>query len=349
MDSLPLFSTHVPKTLVIINRLYTLGCSIGMLSLIYFRVSSLFVTDQLTNDKPPLMASLLIFAAELIILFIWLVNQLARWRMVIRTPIPERLPKDEKLPGIDVFIFTADPNMEPTVDVMNTVISAMAMDYPPEKLHVYVSDDAGSSITLHGMREAWSFARSWLPFCKKYRKIVKTGCPELFFSALESGFGDDEFIEEMKKIKGKYEEFKERVNAYNIYGKKASTTTPQDHPAAIEVIGDKLTSNSAAVEQDKMPLLVYVAREKRPSQPHHFKAGAINALLRVSALKSNSPYILLLDCDMHCNDPGSARKAMCFHLDPKISPTLAFVQYPQQFRNIGQYDIYNGSMRAALK
>ncbi|KAK6929824.1 Cellulose synthase [Dillenia turbinata] len=356
MDSLPLFSTHVPKTLVIINRLYTLICSIGILSLMYFRVSSLFITDQLTNDKTRLIPSLLIFASEFFLLLIWLAIRLSRWRMVSRTPITERLPKDEKLPGIDVFIFTADPNIEPTVDVMTTVISAMAMDYPPEKLHVYVSDDAGSSKTQHGMREAWLFARSWLPFCKKYKEIVKTRSPELFFSASESGFGDDEFIEEMKKIKGKYEEFKERVNAYNVSDKGASTTTPLDHPTAIEVlniisrqkkdvtvvIGD----NSTVVDQVKMPLLVYVAREKRPSQPHHFKAGAINALLRVSALKSNSPYVLLLDCDMQCNDPSSARQAMCFHLDPKISPTLAFVIFPQKFRNIGPYDIYDGSMRS---
>ncbi|KAF2285419.1 hypothetical protein GH714_004256 [Hevea brasiliensis] len=31
---------------------------------------------------------------------------------------------------------------------MNTVLSAMALDYPPEKLSVYLSDDGGSSPTL---------------------------------------------------------------------------------------------------------------------------------------------------------------------------------------------------------
>lgn len=30
----------------------------------------------------------------------------------------------------------------------------------------------------------------------------------------------------------------------------------------------------------EMPLLVYVSREKRPSQLHHFKAGALNVLVR---------------------------------------------------------------------
>lgn len=32
-------------------------------------------------------------------------------------------------------------------------------------------------------------------------------------------------------------------------------------------------------DQENIPLLVYVAREKRPSHPHHFKAGAVNVLV----------------------------------------------------------------------
>ena len=132
-------------------------------------------------------------------------------------------------------------------------------------------------------------------------------------------------------------------------------------------------------DQVEMPLLVYVSREKRPSHPHHFKAGALNVLvflplsplshsvtnihanihqmtyptklllqLRVSGLISNSPYILILDCDMYCNDPTSAQKAMCFHLDPKISPTLAFVQFPQRFHNISKNDIYDSGLRSTF-
>ncbi|KAK4856609.1 hypothetical protein QYF36_019241 [Acer negundo] len=61
---------------------------------------------------------------------------------------------------------------------------------------------------------------------------------------------------------------------------------------------------------------------------------------------SNSPYILVLDCDMYCNDPTSAKQAMCFHLDPNISPSLAFVQFPQRFRNISHSDIYDSMIRS---
>lgn len=38
--------------------------------------------------------------------------------------------------------------------------------------------------------------------------------------------------------------------------------------------------NGKDPNQKGMPLLVYVAREKRPSNLHHFKAGAINVLVK---------------------------------------------------------------------
>lgn len=71
--------------------------------------------------------------------------------------------------------------------------------------------------------------------------------------------------------------------------------------------------------------------------------------LRVSEIISNGPYILVLDCDMYCNDPNSAQQAMCFHLDPRMSPSLAFVQFPQIFHNVSKNDIYDGQGRSAYK
>ena len=52
------------------------------------------------------------------------------------------------LPGVDIFVCTADPVIEPPLMVINTVLSMMAYDYPPEKLNIYVSDDGGSELML---------------------------------------------------------------------------------------------------------------------------------------------------------------------------------------------------------
>ncbi|KAA8527739.1 hypothetical protein F0562_035392 [Nyssa sinensis] len=249
------------------------------------------------------------------------------WRPVSRTVFPERLPEDKELPAIDVFVCTADPNNEPTLQVMNTVISVMALDYPPEKVYVYLSDDGGCSVTLQALREAWGFAKWWLPFCKTYS--IKTGCPEAYFSALEDDHDDfqgREFNEERKKILEKYEEFKDSVTRIRENGRVGgkSISINRDHSPVIEVIKHDNTINTVASDHLKLPLL-----------------------LRVSGIISNSPYILALDCDMYCNGKSSARQAMCFHLDPNISPSLAFVQFPQKFRNISKKDIYDSQWRSA--
>ncbi|XP_028780663.1 cellulose synthase-like protein G2 [Neltuma alba] len=332
---------RVRKLRLIINRLHTLLHSTALLFLFCYRVCFFF--QDLETKTSPLLSWILVFASEILLSFIWILGQAYRWRPVSRTVFPERLPEDDKLPAIDVFICTADPVKEPTVGVMNTVLSAMALDYPPQKLHVYLSDDGGSNLTLHGMKEAWKFSRWWLPFCRKYR--VKCRCPKAFFSAFETDddfAGNSLFMTEKQKIKEKYEAFEEEIK--RAREGRAPSNDEQDHPSIIEVIQD----NTSEVEQVELPLLVYVSREKRPSHPHHFKAGALNVLHRVSGVMSNSPYILVLDCDMFSNDPTSARQAMCFHLDPKISPSLAFVQFPQKFHNASKNDLYDSQLRSVF-
>uniref|UniRef100_A0A2N9GDS4 Glycosyltransferase 2-like domain-containing protein n=1 Tax=Fagus sylvatica TaxID=28930 RepID=A0A2N9GDS4_FAGSY len=346
-DSLPLHVCHVHPLSIFINRSHALVHSIALALLFYYRASFFLFQDPKTKATP-VLPWLLVFASELVLSFIWLLGTAYRWRPVTRTAFPERLPEDDKLPAIDVFIFTVDPDKEPTLKVMNTVLSALALDYPPEKLHVYVSDDGGSPLTFHSMKEAWRFARWWLPFCERYR--IKTRCPEAYLSASkddDEDFGNSEFIRERKKIEERYEMFKESMTEVKERVKLGdnSRITAQDHPSVIEVIKDD-SDETIQIDQPKMPLLVYVAREKRPSLPHHFKAGALNVLQRVSSVISNSPYILVLDCDMYCNDPTSARQAMCFHLDAKISTSLAFVQFPQKFHNVCKNDIYDTQLRS---
>ncbi|KAG4131642.1 hypothetical protein ERO13_D09G226000v2 [Gossypium hirsutum] len=341
--SFPLHECHVNKVTIIINRTHAILHSIAILLLIHYRLSFFFQHPQ--NITIPTLPWLLIFVSELILSFAWFLQQACRWRPVYRTVFPERLPADDKLPAIDVFICTADPNKEPSVEVMNTVISAMALDYPPEKLHVYISDDAGSNATLRCTKEAWNFAKYWVPFRRKYGLV--TACPDVYFSSSENDNGDykgSEFKAERKKMEEKYEVLKQRLRKIveGHFPTNVAINNTRDHPSVIEVINKE-------EDEVKIPQLIYVSREKRPSHNHNFKAGALNVLLRVSAMISNSPYILALDCDMYCNDPTSARKAMCFYCDSQTPSSLAFVQFPQTFRNISQDDIYDNQVRFAFK
>ncbi|KAG2717856.1 hypothetical protein I3760_03G193300 [Carya illinoinensis] len=86
---------------------------------------------------------------------------------------------EEALPDIDIFVCTADPMIEPPAMVINTVLSVMAYDYPPQKLNVYLSDDGGSDLTFYAMVEAASFSKIWLSFCKKFK--VEPRSPEAYF------------------------------------------------------------------------------------------------------------------------------------------------------------------------
>ncbi|KAK8555983.1 hypothetical protein V6N13_070056 [Hibiscus sabdariffa] len=122
----------------------------------WYRLSPFFFLEYpRTNTNISTLSWLLIFASELLLSLSWIISRSFRcWLTMNRTVVPERLLPDGELPTIDVFVCTADPNKEPTVEIMNTVILVVALDYPPEKLHVYVSDDAGSDATLCCTRKA---------------------------------------------------------------------------------------------------------------------------------------------------------------------------------------------------
>ncbi|XP_047058111.1 cellulose synthase-like protein G2 [Lolium rigidum] len=298
----------------------------------------------------------IMLAADLVLLFLWLLSQAPMLRPVSRAAFPGRLSRPA-LPAVDVMVVTADPDKEPAVKVMNTVVSAMALDYPGGRLAVYLSDDAGSPLTLLAARRAYAFARAWVPFCRKY--TVQCPCPEKFFSGNDDqiGGGDrhDELADDRIRVKNMYDKFKEGVEEAMNDAALSQTWTEaarQDHDAYVEIIADEPGGSNSDSDgfdgEDAMPSLVYVSREKRPAWPHHFKAGALNALLRVSSLTSNAPYVLVLDCDMYCNTRSSVLEAMCFHLDRRgrHADDLAFVQFPQMFHNVSGNDIYANELRS---
>ncbi|KAK8642046.1 hypothetical protein V6N13_011408 [Hibiscus sabdariffa] len=62
----------------------------------------------------------------------------------------------------------------------------------------------------------------------------------------------------------------------------------------------------------------FTSLERRAGYQHHKKAGAENALVRVSAVLTNAPFILNLDCDHYVNNSKAVREAMCFLMDPQV-------------------------------
>ncbi|KAL5574869.1 hypothetical protein UlMin_016568, partial [Ulmus minor] len=123
----------------------------------------------------------------------------------------------------------------------------------------------------------------------------------------------------------------------------------RDHHPIIQILIDGRDPNAVDYEGQRLPTLVYLAREKRPQYHHNFKAGAMNALIRVSSRISNGDMILNVDCDMYSNNSNSIREALCFFLDEERGREIAFVQFPQTFENLTKNDVYSCSGRVLMQ
>lgn len=345
------------------NRIFALVYLCAIFALLYHHFQTLILikySSSTSTSTTTVIFSLLILLADVVLAFMWATYQGFRMAPIRRKVFPENLAQivknEGEYPALDVFICTADPYKEPPMGVVNTALSVMAYDYPMEKLSVYLSDDGCSQLTLFAFMEAAKFATHWLPYCRKNNLVDR--CPEAYFTSRPT-----KSLEGRDEIKIMYERMKDRVEnvversgsadyissdedafkAFSKWRNNCDGLTRQDHPAIIQVLLESSIHRDLAGHA--MPNLIYVSREKSTTTPHHYKAGALNMLLRVSAIMTNAPIILTLDCDMYSNDPRTPLRALCYHLDPCINSELAFVQFPQHFHGINKDDIYGAEFK----
>ncbi|KAI3915732.1 hypothetical protein MKW92_022087 [Papaver armeniacum] len=343
------------------NRVFMLIYACGIIAIFYHHLTSLIFHS---ND---LLPSILLLIADLVLTFMWVISQAFRWCPVRRKEYPEnlsKLVKEEDLPALDVFICTADPYKEPPMEVVNTALSVLAFDYPSDKISVFVSDDGGSQMTLFALMQGAKFAKYWLPFCRKHN--LSKRCPKVVLNQHDSSDADHHqlksciFQEEFLNLKALYEEMVTKVEhvmeqgfvdddsigneeEHHVFNKwKVNGFTRQHHPTVIQVLMESL--KDIDVSGIPLPNLIYLSREKSKHFHHNFKAGALNALIRVSAVMSSAPIVLSLDCDMYCNNPQAPRLALCHLLDPVEGSKIAFVQFPQRYKGINPTDIYNNEL-----
>uniref|UniRef100_A0A0E0BBH2 Cellulose synthase n=2 Tax=Oryza TaxID=4527 RepID=A0A0E0BBH2_9ORYZ len=314
------------------------------------------ITTPAMDAVPLWLASVI---CELWFALSWILDQLPKWSPVTRETYLDRLAlryerdgEPCRLAPIDFFVSTVDPLKEPPIITANTVLSILAVDYPVDRVSCYVSDDGASMLLFDTLSETAEFARRWVPFCKKF--TIEPRAPEFYFSQKIDYLKDKvqpTFVKERRAMKREYEEFKVRINALVAKAQKKpeegwvmqdGTPWPgnntRDHPGMIQVY---LGSQGALdVEGSELPRLVYVSREKRPGYNHHKKAGAMNSLVRVSAVLTNAPFILNLDCDHYVNNSKAVREAMCFLMDKQLGKKLCYVQFPQRFDGIDRHDRY---------
>ncbi|MBA0565544.1 hypothetical protein Golob_010412, partial [Gossypium lobatum] len=316
-------SRLAPYRTVIIMRLIILG---------------LFFHYRVTNPVDSAFALWLTSViCEIWFAFSWVLDQFPKWYPINRDTYIDRLSaryeregEPSELAAVDFFVSTVDPLKEPPLITANTVLSILALDYPVDKVSCYVSDDGAAMLSFESLVETADFARKWVPFCKKFS--IEPRAPEFYFSQKIDYLKDkvqSSFVKERRAMKRDYEEFKIRINALVAKAQKTpeegwtmqdGTPWPgnntRDHPGMIQVFLGY--SGARDIDGNELPRLVYVSREKRPGYQHHKKAGAENALVRVSAVLTNAPFILNLDCDHYVNNSKAVREAMCFLMDPEV-------------------------------
>ncbi|CAJ1971519.1 unnamed protein product [Sphenostylis stenocarpa] len=341
-----------------IRRLYAVSGFVAICFVWAFRLSHIPA-----KGEPGQWAWLGLFVVELWSGIYWVFYQALRWNLVFRKTFPSRLSQryESKLPGVDIFVFTADPVVEPPLMVINTVLSGMAYDYPTGKLSVYLSDDAASDITFYALLEASNFAKHWVPFCKRFK--LEPRSPSAFFNTLLSTKSHNhDYVKHLATIQKLYEEMKRRIedatklgvpsearSKHNGFSQWDSYSSRRDHDTILQVVHKNELHNSKDVKECILPTLVYVAREKRPQYHTHYKAGAVNSLLRVSSTISDGKIILILDCDMYSTNSQSVRDALCFLMDEDKGQEIAYVQFPQYFDNIGKNDLYGNSLAETME
>ncbi|KAK4803551.1 hypothetical protein SAY86_003368 [Trapa natans] len=343
---LPVSSSQInPYRMIIIIRLVVLGF------FFHYRVT------HPVNDAFALW--LVSVICEIWFAISWILDQFPKWLPIERETYLDRLSlryekegRPSQLCPVDIYVSTVDPLKEPPLVTANTVLSILAVDYPVDKISCYVSDDGAAMLTFEALSETSEFAKKWVPFCKKFS--IEPRAPEWYFAQKMDYLKDKvqaSFVKERRAMKREYEEFKVRINALVAKAQKVpeegwtmqdGTLWPgnnvRDHPGMIQVFLGQ--SGGHDTDGNELPRLVYVSREKRPGFNHHKKAGAMNALVRVSAVLTNAPYMLNLDCDHYINNSKALREAMCFMMDPMLGKRVCYVQFPQRFDGIDRNDRY---------
>jgi len=140
-----IFAVALVAVLLVLHRLPRTGfarvlflsvATVIVLRYLYWRSSS--TLDY--YDLPSYIGTLALYGAEIYGIAMYLLSVAVNVRPIDRRPMP--LPADSTLwPSVDVLIPTFN---EPIDLVKITLIGAAAIDYPPDKLNIYLLDDGGT-------------------------------------------------------------------------------------------------------------------------------------------------------------------------------------------------------------
>jgi cellulose synthase-like protein len=247
------------------NDMYRLLMVVRLVTLFFF----LTWRVQHPNVDAPWLWGMSI-VCEIWFAFSWILDMLPKLNPINRatdlvvlkekfeTVTPSNPTGHSDLPGMDVFVSTADPEKEPPLVTANTIMSILAVDYPVEKLACYISDDGGALLTFEAMAEAASFANIWVPFCRKHD--IEPRNPDSYFSLKGDPTKNKrrpDFVKDRRKVKREYDEFKVRINGLpDAIRRRSDAFNAREEMKVLKMVRESGTDPS---EHPKVPKATWMA------------------------------------------------------------------------------------------
>jgi cellulose synthase (UDP-forming) len=237
-------------------------------------------------------------------------------------------------PSVDVLITCCN---EPVDIVEAGLRAALALDYPVDKLRVFVLDD-GDAPAIYDMVQHVSAEDYEQPALKQIRRQAQTELNRL-----------DRRLSQLNEIADQADRLERTAevtaNVEAQLWQVLHLLKPHDQTLSQSLAAEKqaLTSQIAAQERILAGLTrcEYIARPKPRDRPHHAKAGNINYALFSG--KMLGEFFVTLDTD-HILDPSFLQRTLPYfstydvHNGRYQSNRIAFVQTPQDFSNLPQGD-----------
>ncbi len=213
---------------------------------------------------------------------------------------------EHKYPIVDVFVTCYN---EPVEIIEQTTLAALSLDYPVDKLRVYVLDDGGSE-SVRELTKQMGRSDRYSPRVQAHQAKIQRELTQL----------QQQFIN-IQQLVPEFGSMEELVKTEKI----------------------RLAQAIQRKERDLKQLnrCHYIARPKPRDRPHHAKAGNINYALFSG--QCSGEFIITLDTD-HVLQPQFLKRVLPYFYSYDVqtgqyhSNRVAFVQTPQDFRNLPDGD-----------
>ena len=251
-------------------------------------------------------------------------------------------------PTVDIFVTCYN---EPVEMVEETVRAALAIDYPANKLRVYILDD-GNSADMRSMSQRLAIEDLRSPKNQAESARIENERTELetrlhqLQELLPTTQEADDFLKNVTESHPAVNFLQTLRDAFVMIGGKATTGISVSDRLLDEQ--KRLENEIRQQERESSDLIRcrYIARTKIAGKPHHAKAGNINHAIFSGDTKGS--FILTLDAD-HIPKPQFLKRVLPYFFSYNQwtgkyeGNRIAFVQTPQDFYNLPQGDPYGHS------